>query len=735
MAASMENNVHPKIGPDISVFMKGGSNMLGFRPLFSRDSKCLFIIQGSSILVYNTNSGEHIRQLCKHTQQIVGIQIYPRNHLQLVSCSSDGTVIHWDYTDGVVLKEYNLQCKVFAFFMPFEDNSICFITKNKYKDEENIVLLRVRFSANEHREKRFLMKNLLPDEKSITFGNKGEYVAAVNGEKLYAYHVKTESIRRHLLGGDRHFTCIAAHPTETCLATGDDSGRILLWYNFMIVNQPAKSVLHWHSLPVTGISFTVEGSHLYSVGGENVLVKWTMGQTQHREFLPRLGAPIKHLSISSDSFMLATCHLDNSIQIISSHLTITQVIQGITHNHVKQESSGTLPVGLVYDSRSAALVLNGKVGHLQFYSVQTDKQLYNLDIVGQNVVSGASQNSPIIYTEVERAAFSDSGQWLATVQRRADGWSQQEISLKFWQYDNSSQTYLLNTKVDLPHMEKVNKLLFQPGSAVNTPLAVTTSDDTKFKIWGLVDDTDIYRERNCWACESCGYYKSSAATEAAFSDDGSLLAVVFDQMATLWTPENNALKVALSIPGCQDNIRHVLFGNKGAAHLLLSGTQTKLVVWNLLTFCIEWCVELQVVALAGDPMSDLVAGITKDSTLYVYRLGSSTPVYTHENVSTSPVLSAIFLPNALEWKRKSSTLLWQQTSQLYFMNENQELLTINESSGGVGEAREQGVKIEGNLPLTPFGQLLAKKTKTGVESVQRQRHVQLGNPGSDAVID
>ena len=33
---------------------------------------------------------------------------------------------------------------------------------------------------------------------------------------------------------------------------------------------------------------------------------------------------------------------------------------------------------LVIDPRSKALVLNGKPGHLQFYSLQQDKQLYNV---------------------------------------------------------------------------------------------------------------------------------------------------------------------------------------------------------------------------------------------------------------------------------------------------------------------------------------------------------------------
>lgn len=62
-----------------------------------------------------------------------------------------------------------------------------------------------------------------------SFFLQGQFVGAVNKEVLYAFHIEKKQIRRHLMGGNRHFTCIAAHPTDTCIATGDDSGRILLW--------------------------------------------------------------------------------------------------------------------------------------------------------------------------------------------------------------------------------------------------------------------------------------------------------------------------------------------------------------------------------------------------------------------------------------------------------------------------------------------------------------------------
>lgn len=58
---------------------------------------------------------------------------------------------------------------------------------------------------------------------------------------------------------ERTFTCVALHPNEFIMATGDISGRILIWHDFMRLTKPPKTVYHWHTLPVNSISFSHEG--------------------------------------------------------------------------------------------------------------------------------------------------------------------------------------------------------------------------------------------------------------------------------------------------------------------------------------------------------------------------------------------------------------------------------------------------------------------------------------------
>ena len=56
--------------------------------------------------------------------------------------------------------------------------------------------------------------------------------------------------------------------------------------------------------------FTFSGAYLYSGGEESVLVFWQI-DSNHKQFKPRLGAPIAHICNSQDDTVIAVCHTDN----------------------------------------------------------------------------------------------------------------------------------------------------------------------------------------------------------------------------------------------------------------------------------------------------------------------------------------------------------------------------------------------------------------------------------------
>lgn len=111
---------------------------------------------------------------------------------------------------------------------------------------------------------------------------------------------------------------------------------------------------------------------MLSGGQEAVLVLWQM-DTKHKDFLPRLGSEIRHISASRDLSLYALALKDNSIRIISStNLAIKQTVMGLKYATIDHSAPS---IGLLLDNRTNSLVLNGIPGTLQFYDAIADRHI------------------------------------------------------------------------------------------------------------------------------------------------------------------------------------------------------------------------------------------------------------------------------------------------------------------------------------------------------------------------
>lgn len=98
----------------------------------------------------------------------------------------------------------------------------------------------------------------------------------------------------------------------------------------------------------------------------------------------------------------------------------------------------------------------------------------------------------------------------------------------------------------------------------------------------------------------------------SFSVDGSLMAIGFDSILTVWLPDTCELKCSLLHPIHKQTVRHIEFGYSEQCHLLVCASNTQICVWNLLTLCMIWTVPLKISLLIADPMSSYLAVFTKD---------------------------------------------------------------------------------------------------------------------------
>lgn len=451
----------------------------------------------------------------------------------------------------------------------------------------------------------------LRDCSTIDITNDGKWLAFGARYKAYVWPINKDSedvaesqLREHVFV--EYITILKFHPHKPILAVGDRSGRIshIANYKSLDGNEHIRSIHHWHHLPVRCLTFMADGSYLLSGGEESVLVIWQL-DTGHKQFLPRMGGSIASITISPNHRFYCLGLDDNSLRLVNgvTH-SIEQVIQGLQYAQA-DNALNPLSTGLIIEPRNQHVVLNGVQGSIQFYDANADSHVMDLEVVPMNRIVRAGEKE-IIHAHVAHVAFLKSGEWMATVDMRDDKVTTPELFLKFWRWDPDTQAYKLHTRVDYPHTKPITSLTFNPVSRQG-PMAITTSEDKTFKVWNLSTDLGRNYQNNdaAWVCRSVGVYRDSAPSTATFSEDGSILAVAFGQITTVWDPYLNSIQAVLAQPN-PENIEKLSFLGDNCP-FLIAKSKTHLYVWNMLTCKVWWSYKISIDHLAIDTVSNQFA--------------------------------------------------------------------------------------------------------------------------------
>lgn len=115
-------------------------------------------------------------------------------------------------------------------------------------------------------------------------------------------------------------------------------------------------------------------------------------------------------------------------------------------------------------------------------------------------------------------------------------------------------------------------------------------------------------------------------------------------------------------------VNHVVFCTNEYAHLVIVCTDTRLLIWNLLTLRLQSSYKLAVDKIAVDMYTSLVATITQKRDLYVFLPGTPLPLYQRR---IEPRIHGItWIPRRFP-KARSLTVDWQASTELYFLSEKQ----------------------------------------------------------------
>lgn len=133
-------------------------------------------------------------------------------------------------------------------------------------------------------------------------------------------------------------------------------------------------------------------------------------------------------------------------------------------------------------------------------------------------------------------------------------------------------------------------------------------------VWGCFLVTFVLAT---WSSSSSGAYKNLTATCSAFSRDGSILAISYDKVATLWDPSSDSPTLLRVLAYPSDTISQMVFGSR----FLYTCTVDQVFSWDLLKCELVNHISVEpdsrIVKLSVDPESDnlLIAG-SKSVKLY-----------------------------------------------------------------------------------------------------------------------
>jgi len=332
-----------------------------------------------------------------------------------------------------------------------------------------------------------LAKTPSPEVLYVSPGGGG--VGMVDGHKAWVWMVPqtaidyANSVPVTLLHHTKRMSVLAFDVTETRVAAGDVTGRILVWENvgdrtFSPIgtvgevpigkqlrgprrpgvrgrdDASALTTHHWHAHEVKSLVFTIDGMYLLSGGLEGVLVVWQL-ETGKRNYFPRLGGQVVSIAPSLHPSLFAVACMDNSIKLLNiGAMSIERTIQGICPGYPTPEQLTMRPCTVSIDPLEGKIVVASHNLSLQFYDSASDKHVTEVQVTARNYVTDSRSEAEGPSTCVTHVAFSGDGSCMATVDVRLSEHNIGDTTcLKFWDRQPGDSRFSINTQIEEPHGE------------------------------------------------------------------------------------------------------------------------------------------------------------------------------------------------------------------------------------------------------------------------------------------
>ncbi|CAH2051285.1 unnamed protein product [Thlaspi arvense] len=643
--------------------IRGGRSYVTSPPSFSNDAKKLLICTGNTVSVFSAATGLQITSLEGHTAPVTTlIVVPPSSAAQKILCycwtaSLDGTIRHWDFSGPELLKTIDAQLPIYSMVIPCllsepqQSGKLVAYVSVEYtsgEGKEGSKELRGhirRFNLARQRLPRGDTLKETEEPKHIVISPSGECFGILHKRKIHIWDVPSGGSRNAVskkmtLHHSKTINAFAFHPTERIIAAGDVTGRVLIWRGFGNRKLAAASgdrkrnaramadldnpgvrgdddaesctTWHWHSAEVNVLNFSSDGAYLYSGGREGVLVVWQL-DTGKKKFLPRIGSPLLYFvwspdptlsSVSrrllfqpteskrkcfgdfTDNKSLQVVCADNQIHLLKMpSMEILRTISGIKPPPSLPNMYEGLASTVAFDRSSGVAALCTENYCVQLYNLLSDRGISEIQVCERNHQPG--DDITVVVTAV---ALSLDGSVMSTTEvKLPEEGIGGLVSLKFWMSEPDNKTFTLSTIVYEPHRDaSVSAIAFHPSGS----MAVSTSLGGDFKIW-------LCNSNKSWICHAVGSYKKKPMTAAAFSGDGTVLAVAAENIITLWNPDKNILLAVLGVT--LTPITKLCF--VGESEFLVAASsyvqKPELSVWDTSKLSLSWSYALRVEAVTS----------------------------------------------------------------------------------------------------------------------------------------
>ena len=579
---------------------RGGSFTRG-PILFTHEDEYILLCHGTSILVLDgrtclqvgkldSSANDQGQVVSGHTEPIISLALHPTEKGKVFSASNDGHIFLWSYEAGKCLDGWVAPLRV-ASIVSAKGRNFLYVacqsetkTTTKGKGAPVMAMDLEMIHGDQHFKVLF---NTGLGTALVSVSANGKILSVAQRNAISVWDMERDPNRMNVQTITIGYNAIrlAMHPSEQTVFWTNGTGSIFCKSLGSNGGAPT-SKMHWHAHATLTISIAPDGKYLLSGGEEGVVVVWHL-ESNSRQFLSHLGSNVLRVTTNNSGSYYAVLLRSNSLLLISpGSLQIMARYDGI-YVHGQNKS---LRAGLMRDPRNqSALLMNNIPGLLQSYDPISGRVGANMmDVCEQNII-GKGNNKSFTLADVYCMATSRDGKWIVTYDRRmCDERRMQYDLLRFWKMDKNGK-YIAYSAFEEPHDEPVKTIVFNPRHFdSNFYQCVTLGDDNKVRIWTGASKPTLapygagkVMDKICWTCSCSLEFREYHCDAAAYSMDGSVLAISFGSIIRLYDSMSFLYLKTLT---CNAPARELLF----VKDYLIAVTGQELYCFDLESLSISW---------------------------------------------------------------------------------------------------------------------------------------------------